>query len=373
MKILEVVNSFVDRQSNIGVRTGHIIRSLHAPGICICRGAKTHAQGFKYYEMGLLGHLPRLLNAVRIYLAPRFNHRKWDIALFEWFAMRKLKKILKDTNVTVAHVWDACPKVIGLLKAEGIPVVLDMPMAPSSYGERLYNEGKTDFLRADAHYREMEKVAIATADLLMAPSEFVAQELKLSGVPEEKIAVVPFGVDAPQNVQRGRQEKKGLDFCFVGNVNRRKGVKELLEAWSETMFSEDRLHLCGRVNPEVKTWLDKVSGNVKVHGFVNSIEYLPKCDVFVLPSWMEGSAKAVYEAMACGLPAIVTHSTGSIVRDGVDGFVIDAGNMNALKDRMLWFKENPEKSAAMGNNARVRASEFTWEGYAKRVVQCYEK
>lgn len=373
MHVTHYVNSFVNRPGNIGVRTGHILKYLKGEATCVCRGAQDHQSGIEYREMGMLGHVPRILNGIRIRLAPRFDHRKWDIALFEWFARRQSKNIKTD----IAHVWDVCPRLIHRLKQAGIPVLLDIPIAPSFYGESLYRDGKADFLRASQRIQECENAAIDAADLIVAPSLFVADVLKQMGVDDSRIAVVEFGVDAPlQAANRNytkNLDKKRLDFCLVGNINRRKGVPELLSAWSDPAFAEDRLHLCGRINADVHSYLaNATNGRVITPGFVTPFDYMMNCDVFVLPSWLEGSAKAVYEAMACGLPAIVTHSAGSVIRDGIDGFVIDAGDIDSLKEKMIWFRENPEQIAIMGTAAAERAREFTWRRYSETIVKVYQ-
>lgn len=372
MHVTHYVNSFVNRPGNIGVRTGYILKHLNGKATCVCRGAQDQQSDIEYLEMGMLGHVPRILNGVRIRFAPGFDHRKWDIALYEWFALRQSKNIKTD----VAHVWDVCPTLIHRLKQAGIPVLLDIPIAPSFYGEKLYRLGRANFLRGSSHLKALEQAAIDAADLIVAPSIFVADVLKQMGVAESRIAIVEFGVDAPlQATDRDYLKdlsKRGVDFCLVGNINRRKGVPELLSAWSDPEFATDRLHLCGRINADVHADLAKMSGgNVVTPGFVKPFDYMRKCDVFVLPSWLEGSAKAVYEAMACGLPAIVTHSTGSIIRDGIDGFVIEPGDTQALKERMKWFKNNPDQISIMGNAARERAREFTWSRYAEKIVKLY--
>ena len=76
--------------------------------------------------------------------------------------------------------------------------------------------------------------------------------------------------------------------------------------------------------------------------------------------------------MGAGLPTIVSLSTGSIIRDGVDGFLIESGNQKALKEKMLWFKNHPEQIIKMGKNARDRVSNFTWETYSENVYSCYK-
>lgn len=377
-KALQFVNSFVGKPGNIGVRTGRVLEALSAQGgdgACVCRGAQTHASGVRYAEMGLLGHVPRLLNAVRIYLAPGFNHRLADIALFEWFALRHLRDILEDNGSETAHVWDMCPRLIARLRQEGHFVVLDVPIAPLTYAKRLHQEGRANFLLDDPRLREVELDAFRRADMLIAPSRFVSDELIHAGIEPGRIVVVEFGVDTPVAVSKKAGEHRktgGLEFCFAGTVNRRKGIPDLIAAWSHPDFTRDRLHLCGRVFPEVSKVLAGAGGGAIITpGFVDTFSYFPQCDVFVFPSWLEGSAKAVYEAMACGLPVIVTRSSGSIVRDGVEGFVIDAGDVAGLRERMLWFKDNPDTLLTMGEAARARAQEFSWGRYTERVIGLY--
>jgi glycosyltransferase involved in cell wall biosynthesis len=373
MHVTQFVNSFVNRPGNIGVRTGYILKYLEDEATCVCRGVQDRQIDVEYREMGLLGHVPRILNGIRILMAPKFDHRKWDVAIFEWFSQRQFEKIKTD----VAHVWDICPKLMRQLKKAGIPVVLDIPIAPSFYGEELYRQGRADFLRGSPYIQSLELEAITEADLIVAPSMFVAGVLNEMGVEESRITIVEFGVNAPlQTIEKDyskEHNKSSVDFCLVGNINRRKGVPELLSAWSDSAFKEDRLHLCGRINADVHSYLSKAkgSGNVLTPGFINPFDYMRKCDVFVLPSWLEGSAKVVYEAMACGLPAIVTHSTGSVVRDGIDGFVIEAGDVEALKERMIWFKQNPSQIVTMGENAKEHVQEYTWKRYSDRLGHLY--
>ena len=380
--VIEFANTFVGKRGNIGVRTAKVLEhivELGAQGVCVCRGTVVDIHKTKFIEMGWLGHLPRAMNAVRIYLWPSFSHRRFDIALFESFSLHHLKSLLRYGPYCVAHVWDYCPRLIRRLKAEGMCVLLDVPIAPSTYAWRLRASGRAPFLQVDRKIMDAETSAFEEADRVIAPSVFVASELKRAGVPSSKIVVIEFGVDMKEYSPHERQiieskEKHGLDFCFIGLVNRRKGVPELLRAWSHPAFLSDRLHLCGRVFPEVRADLARAKGGrVILPGFVRPEKYLPQCDVFVFPSWLEGSAKAVFEAMACGLPVIVTESAGSIARDGIDGFVIKAGDTAALRERMIWFKENPHRRIEMGRCAQLHARAFSWERYASRIFGLYDR
>jgi len=382
--ILELVNSFLDRPGNIGIRTARVLTALAERNtedvLSVSRGGRVHGRRIECVGMGLLGHLPRLLNAVRIFLAPGFNHRRWDIRLFSLYCKTVLAG-KRGSPVSLAHVWEYAPELISGLKKKGIPVILDVPIAPSAYAERLWREGRYPYYRHDERQLSLEMLAFSLADVLLVPSEFVAEELERIGIERHRVRVVHFGVDMPMPRNRSEQpspidasiQQAGIHWVLLGNVNFRKGVAELLAAWQDPVFAGDTLHLCGRLNPEVSGLIKNAGTNVLTPGFVVPADYLAHCHVFVMPSWMEGSSKAVFEAMAMGLPAIVTRSTGSVVRHGIDGFVVDAGDVEALKAAMLRFKADPELVAEMGASAADRARSFPWERYAESVLKVYDE
>ena len=99
-------------------------------------------------------------------------------------------------------------------------------------------------------------------------------------------------------------------------------------------------------------------------------DFYRRADVFVFPTLIEGLPLVVLEAMASGLPVIVTpNGPGDIVRDGVDGFVVPIRDSDAIVDRLEYFRANPQVRNEMGRNARERALTFTWDAYQARVVE----
>lgn len=91
-------------------------------------------------------------------------------------------------------------------------------------------------------------------------------------------------------------------------------------------------------------------------------------DVFLLPSICEGSATVVYEALAAGLPVVCTPNTGSIVRDGVDGFIVPTSNAGAIAEALSRFMEPGDLLHTMGDQARLRAQAFGLEQYKTRLI-----
>jgi glycosyltransferase involved in cell wall biosynthesis len=78
----------------------------------------------------------------------------------------------------------------------------------------------------------------------------------------------------------------------------------------------------------------------------------------------------VPEAMACGLPVIVSDVVGAkqLVEDGRSGFVVPAGSLNALMDKMRWFIHNRELFNQMSFAARAAAEEASWAKYRRRFA-----
>jgi glycosyltransferase involved in cell wall biosynthesis len=108
-------------------------------------------------------------------------------------------------------------------------------------------------------------------------------------------------------------------------------------------------------------WLGRV-GHGEMPGLMAS------ADVFVFPSLFEGSAVVTYEALACGLPSIVTPAAGSVVRDGVDGVLVPPGAVEELAAAMERLGRDAALRAAMSAAARARALEHDWPRYQTSLV-----
>jgi glycosyltransferase involved in cell wall biosynthesis len=96
--------------------------------------------------------------------------------------------------------------------------------------------------------------------------------------------------------------------------------------------------------------------------------YYGWADVFLLPSVCEGSATVTYEAMGAGLPVIATPNTGSVVRDGTDGFIVPVRDADAVVAKVELLANEPDLRRHMGEQARARASDFTVAEYGRRLV-----
>jgi glycosyltransferase involved in cell wall biosynthesis len=163
---------------------------------------------------------------------------------------------------------------------------------------------------------------------------------------------------------------------FSGALIERKGIHHLLEAWHRLDLKDAELWLVGSVHDEAKPHLKKFwRDNIKVVGFKRDVEnYLGQGTIHVFPSQCEGSAKVVYEAAACGLPQITTREAGDVVNNGVEGIIIQPGNVGELAAAILELYRHPETVARMSEAARRRVVDnFTWDHFRTRLLIAYEK
>jgi glycosyltransferase involved in cell wall biosynthesis len=95
-------------------------------------------------------------------------------------------------------------------------------------------------------------------------------------------------------------------------------------------------------------------------------------DVFVFPSLFEGFGLVLLEAMAMGLPIITTpHTAGpDLITDGIEGFIVPIRSADAIAGRLDLLRRNPDLRTDMGERARRRAAEFTWEQYGDSLATC---
>jgi glycosyltransferase involved in cell wall biosynthesis len=256
-------------------------------------------------------------------------------------------------------------------RAGGI-TVLDCPSAHERFVavERaaLSTKGRHSTARIQAERR--------LADRLLAPSEQVVACLLEHGVPAEKIVLLPYGADPERFAgRRTRREDERFRVLFIGRIEARKGVRELLSAWRLAALPAAELVLLGPRGHNADDLLRDLPRNVRWQDGVPRHEipaWFTTSDVFTLPSLAEGSALVTYEAMAAGLASIVTAEAGSVVRDGKDGFVVPAGNAELLAGRLRELRHRSELREAMGRSARIAIEErWTWRHYGTRLASVW--
>jgi glycosyltransferase involved in cell wall biosynthesis len=295
----------------------------------------------------------------------------------DWIASRHLATGRYD----LFHSWSGdCLQSLRVAKKMGIPSIVEIPTWHRDRGKIVGDRPsappepprswKENLLQTRDRF--IEEYDLAT--LLFVLSQKAADTFRIQGFPEDKLYYLPRGVD----VERFKPAPRPPIFraVFSGALIERKGIHHLLEAWHRLDLKDAELWLVGSVHDEAKPHLKKFwRDNIKVVGFQRDVEkYLSQGTVHVFPSQCEGSAKVVYEAAACGLPQITTREAGDVVNNGVEGIIIQPGNVGELAAAILELYRHPETVERMSQAARRRVVDnFTWDHFRTRLLIAYEK
>jgi glycosyltransferase involved in cell wall biosynthesis len=261
----------------------------------------------------------------------------------------------------------------------GVPFILDQSTAHPDSKIKSYARLRTEFPEwgtipegRSRDVRQAEQQEHDLADVIVAASSFGRRTLIESGVAKDKIYINTYGVDAAKFEPKQHNSSHPLRFVFVGAVSAHKGAPLLLQTWHRLRPSAAELWLVGPFSESIRPLLDNYA-NLRVLGAVEYRELpniLQQCDVFVFPSYSEGFGRVITEAMACGLPVISTDATAApdIYRDCEAGWIIPAGDGEALASRMEECLAEPARVRAAGRMARRIAEQLTWKAYGERWV-----
>jgi len=157
----------------------------------------------------------------------------------------------------------------------------------------------------------------------------------------------------------------------VGGLSQRKGIKYLLDAFKRLDLQNAELVMVGGIvgsGSALTLYKDHFRHIPHVpHQEIHSI--YQSADIFVYPSLHEGSSLAVMEAMASGLPVIATTNSGTIIRDGEDGYIIPIRSTEAIMEKILLLFQNPPLREEIGRRARQSAEAHSWQTYGQRLSQ----
>jgi glycosyltransferase involved in cell wall biosynthesis len=218
----------------------------------------------------------------------------------------------------------------------------------------------------------------AHADVVRVMSKHAYSTFVERGFPVERLVVLPPVVE----VEAFRPTEFAEDrfrVCYVGRLLPWKGFQYLVEAYVRLALPDAELELWGgptsrpvarylaehaRRTPSLTVRPEEVRvvGYSKAYG---------RASVVVHPSLADAFGYVVAEAMACGVPVIVTDQTGAaaLVQDGVNGYVIPAGDPDAIADRLKHLHAHPELLPKMGAAARRAVRALSGDSFRGRYLR----
>lgn len=231
----------------------------------------------------------------------------------------------------------------------------------------------------------IEKYITKLPHLIVPISEKIKSDLKMLGVSEEKMRVVPNGVDF-YRIQDVKSHEEEFDIVYVGRLISHKNVDILLKAISliREEIKDVRAAIIGD-GPERDNLIKlskelNLQQNVKFFGFVEKDEdvyaVMKASKVFVLPSIREGFPNTILEANSCGLPVIVIDhplngSTG-IVKNGHNGFILQLSEKE-ISTRLLTLLHDSNLLDTLKRNSIEFAKSHDWGVIVKKLENVYRE
>lgn len=223
----------------------------------------------------------------------------------------------------------------------------------------------------------------ATVAVVTAPSRFVLERhLQAGGFPAARAEVVPNAAEEPPAQAPDRRERARVTGLYLGQLDRHKGVLELIAALQGILADgrDENLDFAfagaGPCGPAVQEFCRRSGGRASWLGVVRGRrkqEALAQADFVVVPSiWQDNFPRALLDAFAWGLPVIASRRGGipEVVGDGVQGLLIEPCARD-LAAALRLYARDPRLRLTHGEAARRRAADFTLSAQADRFEQIY--
>ena len=294
-------------------------------------------------------------------------------------AVRELRRALASIDPCIVHIHfasrgSALRKMIlaDMVTRAGRPLVLH---AHGGYFDQFHR-------RLPAVLRHTVDGILQRADVLITLSsrwrDFYVNECEVS---PSHVTVLPNPVHWTPDVPN-RSGRSVVQFLFLGRMCQKKGTYDLVNAFAalpDAVRARARLTLAGDGDVEaIRKLAEPFGEQMRVLPWIDSSErerLLAQSDVFVLPSYHEGVPMALLEAMAAGLPAIVTPVGGipDVLRTGVEGLMVEPARVTELSAAMARLVNQEGERIAYGRRAHERARSYDVHGYARSLAEIYQR
>lgn len=297
----------------------------------------------------------------------------------DWFQRRAIHELAR-TNGTRNHTLFAysyaAREIFEFARARGWKTVLGQ-IDPGPAEERivagLHESSDSKWKPAPQSYWDNWRSECALADRIVVNSTWSRDALLSEGVPAEKLRVIALAYEsANQTFQRhyprAFSAKRPLRVLFLGQINLRKGVRQLLDAVRLLRDEPVEFWFVGPVQMHVR---EDVKGRCKWFGVAARAEvdrYYREADVFILPTLSDGFGLTQLEAQSWKLPVIASRRCGDVVRDGVNGVLLEDVNGEEIARVISRMLRAPEELSAMAERSGVE-ERFTLERLALELMK----
>jgi glycosyltransferase involved in cell wall biosynthesis len=219
------------------------------------------------------------------------------------------------------------------------------------------------------------------ASLIITNSEYSKWEIvRCLGISEDRLRVTPLAASPEFAPVAGRQAERPY-FLYVGNLEPRKNLERLIEAFARMPHKDHDLVIVGNRwyrggAAESKARALGLNGRVKFKGYVDRAD-LPAlfsgATAFIYPSLLEGFGLPVVEAMACGTP-VITSNTSSMKEIAADAaMLVDPRDVRHITEALTRMAEDEPLRESLSRKGLARAAQFSWEKTARLTLNVYQE
>ena len=221
---------------------------------------------------------------------------------------------------------------------------------------------------------------IEICDAIVVPSEFIKKSL--NNLDNSKVHIIPFGTDClkffPKDKEKDFYFQDELIVLFVGNINYAKGF-DLLYKSIEFLRNKKRkikLKVVGSVAEIYSSRFNTITKNIEYLGRIPNDklnDVYNSAHLLALPSYLEGSPLVTYEALAAGLPVIVSDGMQPLIEHGKNGYFTKINDVDDVADKINKVYESRDWLINASYNARKAALENTWDVRYSKLIHLYEQ
>lgn len=213
---------------------------------------------------------------------------------------------------------------------------------------------KTHFVHKKMVKRVLEEYEYS--DYIFVLSKYAYDSFIENGVKKDKLRIAWPGIDLSRFYPGNIKNDKIFRICFSGTLTLRKGFQYLLKALEELNLPDLELLILGNSgDPVCHDILRYYKKRIRVEQWKGDdhVEAYWRSDILIHPSLEDGWGLVVSEAMACGLPVVVTEHTGAkdIVEEGINGFIIPPADVEAIKKKIILLYNNKGLRSKMSQAA----------------------
>lgn len=332
----------------------HFVRALPGGAICI-----------------------KILTLVEVLLGCNLRHFSQN-TLFDFFASRKIQSPFVIASVSGLRRSLATTKRRG-----GIFIEMALMENPEIFLEKLEKESarhRVPVQKSTAKFFSELSYTTKRADGIIAISPFIKQSLVQRGIDAQKIMVSGLGIDertfSPKE-ERALTVKEKFRVLYLAHSQLLKGLQDVLEAWSKLQDCNMELVIVGLIDKSTQKVIApyrSLKGVIYVGSVKDTLEQYHQSDIFVFPTLSDGLGKAAIEAMACQIPVILTDQCGIEITDAVEGFIVPAGDVSLLEEKIRFCYNTPDAVKEMGRAARETfLRQYTSKIYRGRITEIIRK